>query len=420
MPLTLLLFSSFLLLTVLLILAANFSALETALFTLRERNLAQEEDLPRSQKSKKLLLDTANTLEESMLLGSISNLALAATALYTILHPLRDIGFSPWATTPIVLIASIVIVEIVPRACALRSPTYTARCTLPLLRVCRRLVLPITKPLLFLGHWLARTLTPAKSRFTNPLSPEELPTFIDMRTEQGSISKIDSDMMHSIVTLQKLAVRDLMTPRVDLPLMPHDAEEEEAYSMLNLARHPYVAVYDPKQDGVTELIDVQRWKLCGRSSWQAASKPPVFVQETLPLIRVWKDCLQDPNSVVVIVDEFGGFQGLLTHQDVVNYLLAKSAPALGTQANIQYIGSNRYLIAGQTRLEEIEQELDINFNNDEVDTISGLIIAHHNGVVPKPGQRIHFSDFDIKVKRTARLRVQQLEIIIHSPTASDE
>ena len=73
------------------------------------------------------------------------------------------------------------------------------------------------------------------------------------------------------------------------------------------------------------------------------------------------------------------------------------------------MGSNRYLIAGNTRLAEVEHELDINFDNDSVDTIGGLVINLFGGT-PKPGQRIMLQGFEIKIKKTAKLRVQQLEI----------
>ncbi|TLD69926.1 DUF21 domain-containing protein [Phragmitibacter flavus] len=406
-----------LLFTGLLIFAANFSALETALFVLREKDLLHDDVLPRSEKSKKLLLNTSTTLQEAMLLGSISNLTLTATALYLILHPLTEAGFQPWISTLVILSASLIIVEILPRTCALRAPSTVARFTLPLLGISQRFFLPAIRPLLGFSRSIAARLTPPRSRPPNLLSTDELVTFIDMKEEQGSIDKQEAGLLHHVTNLHRLAAHDLMTPRVDLPLMTHDAEDQEAAATLESARHPFVAVYDRKQDGVSDLINIQQWKLKGRPQWRSVSQPPIFVPESIPLIRVWTDCLQsDPAAVAVIVDEFGSFQGLLTHKNVVNYILSKTAPTSDTQPNIQSIGANRYLINGQARLDEIEHELDVNFDEDDLDTIGGLATSLFGGP-PKPGQQITYKGIEIKIKRTNRSRVQQVELQL--PPAPD-
>jgi|GEM_PF-6306718 len=395
----------------LLLIAGSFSALETALLVLREKNVrAMEDDLPANPKSRQLLRDSSATLEDAMFLGSMSNLMVTAAALYLILSPFKTMGLKPWLSSLIIVGVSLLVVEILPRACALRSPTTIARVTLPLLRLCRRLVLPAARPLQNISRQLAGNLSSKKVNPRKLMSDEELITFIEMKEEQGSVDKLDAGLLHHVTVLNQMAARDLMLPRVDIPLMPHDAEEEEANSMLESTRHPFVAVYDKKEDGVTSLIQVREWKLMGRPYWKNVVSEPAFTHESLPILKIWEDHLKDDRfSSVIVVDEYGGFQGLLTHQDVVNHVLSKTAPASEHQASIQPMGSNRYLIAGNTRLAEVEHELDINFDNDSVDTIGGLVINLFGGT-PKPGQRIMLQGFEIKIKKTAKLRVQQLEI----------
>lgn len=390
----------------LLLLAANFSALETALFVLREKNFGRDD----TGKNSRLLSDTLNALDDALLLGSISNLLLAATGLYLILDPLHHFAWEPWIGALVIVGAGMITVEILPRACALRSPSVIVRCTWPLFRLSRLVLLPVAAPLRTLSRRLAACLTPTRSRPPTILSDKEILTLIDMRAEQGSIAAHEAALLHAATSMHWLTVRDAMTPRVDLPLMPRDALDDEALNMLNSARHPFVAIYDAKLDTISGLVDVQLWKLSGRPSWSTLSRPPVFVPETLHLLDAWRDHLQgDPSSVVVVVDEYGGFGGLLTHTDFTNRLLAKIAPAHDQQDNIQFIGNNRYLVSGGARLEEIARELGVELQSSSVDTIGGLIMSHF-GYPPKPGQSLHLNGMQIKVRRTARARIQQLEI----------
>jgi CBS domain containing-hemolysin-like protein len=122
---------------------------------------------------------------------------------------------------------------------------------------------------------------------------------------------------------------------------------------------------------------------------------------------------------VVAVDEYGGFEGLLTRGNIISLVLAKAAPTQNSVSSIQTIGLNRYLVAGGTRLDEIERELEMSFEAEGVDTIGGFVMNHF-GYPPKPGEKLTIGAIDIKVKRTTRARVQQLELHVAKSLEEEE
>jgi CBS domain containing-hemolysin-like protein len=187
--------------------------------------------------------------------------------------------------------------------------------------------------------------------------------------------------------------------------------------MLETARHRFVAVFDESADTIAWLLDVEGWKLAGRPHWSTMTAAPVFIPETLDLLEAWREHLHDDACAVVAVDEYGGFEGLLTRGNIISLVLAKAAPAQNAVSSIQPIGQNRYLVAGGTRLDEIERDLEMSFDADGVDTIGGLVMNHF-GYPPKPGEKLTIGSLDIKVKRTTRARVQQLEL--HVVESKDE
>jgi putative hemolysin len=405
----------------LLALAACLSALEMALFALRERGVAS---LPTSMPKEKehlreILRDPTALLPEVLLLGCLANLVLAAICLWFAVEPLRQFGWNPWISAPVLLGASLLAAELLPNALAIRSPEKVLVRTLPWFRGIRWLLVPLCAPLRIWTESAVRFFTPKKMKPRQNLEAEEIVTLIDMRQEQGAITGDEALLLQAMVDLHHLAAKDVMTPRVDLPLMPHDAEDDEAANMLESTRHQFVAVYDAKRDAIAYVVPVQQWKLMGRPHWSTLTVVPEFVPESLPLLEAMRGHLKEDTTAVVVVDEYGGFEGLLTRANVVEQILAKVAPAPTSSAGLQSIGPDRFLVSGTTRLDELERELELEFDAEGVDTIGGLVLNAF-GYPPKPGEHITVAGVHIKVKRTARARIQQLELHVLETSDSEE
>jgi CBS domain containing-hemolysin-like protein len=390
--------------------AACFTALETALQVVREKGNGDG-------KHRELLRDPVALLSEVLLLGGITNLLLATAGLWLILNPWKAAGQNLWLGALLLFGGGLIVVELIPNAYALRSPDRILRSTLPVFVVLRKLVAPFAGALRVLSERLVASLTPKRLKPRKAMLAEEVETLIDMREEQGGITADEAALLHGIISLHGLIAKDAVTPRVDLPLMPHDASDDEAINMLESARHRFVAVFDETTDAVAWLIDVERWKLAGRPHWSTITIAPVFIPETFDLLQAWHEHLRDDSCAVVAVDEYGGFEGLLTRGNIISLVLAKAAPTQNAVSSIQTIGLNRYLVAGGTRLDEIERELEVSFDAEGVDTIGGFVMNHF-GYPPKPGEKLTIGALDIKVKRTTRARVQQLEL--HVAKSLDE
>jgi CBS domain containing-hemolysin-like protein len=313
----------------------------------------------------------------------------------------------------------LVLAELIPNAFALHAPERILRCTLPVFVILKRIAAPFASALRGVSERLVASLTPRRLQPRKAMLAEEVETLIDMREEQGGITADEAALLHGIVGLHGLIAKDALTPRVDLPLMPHDARDDEAVDMLETARHRFVVVFDETADAIAWLLDVEHWKLAGRPHWSTMTTTPVFIPETFGLLEAWREHLHDDSCAVVAVDEYGGFEGLLTRGNIVSLVLAKAAPAQNAVSSIQPIGPGRYLVSGGTRLDEIERDLEMSFDAEGVDTIGGFVMNHF-GYPPKPGEKLTIGTLDIKVKRTTRARVQQLELRVMEVQQDEE
>ena len=399
-------------------LAASFSALETALLVLREQQGAWRQRSESGAETRRTKLHPLVFLHEALLAGSALNIMLASLGFYFVTGPLRTLGWNPWVSAAIIFTIGFVFIELLPKTFALRCPERAVRWTLPALTFLRFIISPVTAAFTTVGNKLLAWFTPKKIKPRLGMDFEELETLIEMREEQGAITAEDATILQQIIHLGALSVKDCMTPRVDLPLMPHDANDDEAARMLEGARTRFVPVFDEKADAIIALVDTEAWRLARRPAWQKISREPVLAPETMPALEALRQHLPDTSSAVVIVDEYGGFEGLLARSNIIERLIAKVAPAQNSEPSIQSIGHGRYLVSGYTRVDEVNRELDLELDTEGIDTFSGLVFNRF-GYLPKPGEILDLEGVSIKVKRIARNRIQQLELRIKKENMGD-
>ena len=138
-------------------------------------------------------------------------------------------------------------------------------------------------------------------------------------------------------------------------------------------------------------------------------KPPVFVPETFAALDALHDHLGKASTCVLILDEYGGLEGMVTQEEITDWLLYDAAPQQGDANELRDVGEGRYLADGTVRVDQIAELLDTEIDDGGIDTIGGLVFTHA-GILPKPGERFIVQGLSIKVRRVSRHRIQQLEI----------
>ena len=395
----------------LLFLLAAVSATETAILTTREvgaRALAAQSDTVRRQ----LQSITSNPfphLHRALLLSAALNLALAALGLFLVIGPLREFGWNPWLSAGALVAASIFIGDIAPKFVALRSPAQILISSTRLLKPARVILDPLSSAVERISEIIVRTLVPKTIKMRHPITQDELETLIEMREEQGSLDEAEAAIIREILNVSTLSVRDCMVPRVNLPLLAVTDIAREGAAILEKADSRFVVVHGDTPDAVHGIIDVHAWKLAGRPAIMGLIKPPVFVPETLSAMDALDRHLSGTARCVLIVDEYGGLEGMVSQEEIVDWLLYDAAPWQGEGGEIRELGPGRYLMDGATRLDHIEDELSVTLSAEGIDTIGGFVFTQL-GHLPKPGERITSGGTDIKVRRVSRSRVQQVEV----------
>src|SRR5437762_11564087 len=308
--------------------SALFSGLETALFSLKSHQLRRlEANHPRLTKFVQLFRENPRRVLNILLLGDgLVNVLLVVLCLFFLWEgPLA--GRIPQWVAGIVIFAIVVLLcDLIPKLLALSAPyrlsaigAFTLQISIPLLD-------RIGHGLETVSAYVVDLLTPSHLRTRPRLSDEELGTLVEIGEEEGALYEGEAEMIQEIIKLGDKTAKDCMTPRVDSFTLPDDLTNEEAIARLKEKRHRRVPVYADTPDQILGIIDVKLFLLDPAEHYTEKLIAPSFVPETMLALELLKLFLTHPQGMAVVVDEFGGTEGIITMEEIVEEILSDALP----------------------------------------------------------------------------------------------
>jgi CBS domain containing-hemolysin-like protein len=319
------------------------------------------------------------------------------------------IGWNPWMSSSLLLISTVMIGDVLPKFFAAYSPSAVLLGSLRLLDPLRSVLDPVVNLADRTTDMLIGKMVPKRVKSRTPITRDEFETLVEMREEQGLLDTAEADMIREALDIERLSVRDCMVPRVDLTLMSAEDGPVKAEKVLDQSAGRWVVVYGETPDIVVGVIDVLAWRMAGRPIWSEVVQKIVFVPETMNVMDALEHHLKDTPLPVLIVDEYGGLEGMVSQEEIADWLLYEAAPWQGEAGEIRELSPGRYLIDGGTRLDDVCSELQLVLPAGGIDTIGGFVF-NHLGHVPKAGERIQVEGGEFKVRRVVRARIQQVEL----------
>src|SRR5438445_11469238 len=257
-------------------------------------------------------------------------------------------------------------------------------------------------------------LTPAHLRTRARLSDEELGTLLQIGEEEGTLYEGEAEMIQEIIKLGDKTAKDCMTPRVDSFMLPDDLTNEDAIARLKDKRHRRVPVYADTPDQILGLIDVKLFLLDASEHYTEKLIAPSFVPETMRALELLKLFVTHPQGMAVVVDEFGGIEGIITMEDIVEEILSDAVPGDDFALYIEPLGNGKFLVSGNARLDDLSEHLGFHIDAEGIDTIGGFVFTRL-GYLPASGTKLEIPRLAITVRRSGRKRIE--EILLEKTTA---
>ena len=410
-----------LLLVVLIVSSALFSAIETALFSIQPQHL---ERLKKRSESfgaalARIMENPRRLLSAILLADSLVNLPLILLCLW--LLRTRAAATMPFWVAALLIFALIVFVcDLVPKLLALADCYRFSRLGVRVMQAIMPVVDPIARALQRISERLADAITPSSIQPIPFLSEDELETLVELSAEEGTLHASESEMIQEIIKLGDKTAKDCMTPRVDSFALPDDLTHDELIPKLRARRYRRVPIYGETPDDILGVLDVQQFLFDPAAPYQERLAPPSYVSETMKAIDLLRSFLSHPQGIAFVVDEHGGFEGIVTLADIVEEIISDAVPVAERALYLETIGHGRLLANGSARLDDINEILHSHLEEDGIDTIGGLIF-NRLGALPRPGTTLDIDDLRLTVRRTSRKRVEEvlIEQTAHQPEGDD-
>ena len=309
------------------VLSAFFSGTETAFSAANKIRLKTIEDKrkPRAQ-SVLGLLDKYDTVLTTVLVGN-NVVNIAGTAIATILFTRMLRGNDDLGATVASAVMTLVILflgEVGPKTMAKRQPERFAMAVAPVMRVLTVLLKPVD---LLFGVWrrLLERIVKTDPEDESPIE-DELMTIIDEAQTEGDIEEEEGELIRSAIEFNDQDASDIMTPRVDVTAIEDTATAEEAAEIFRTTFFSRIPVFHEDLDHVVGVLhekDFYKATHDGIADITKIMKEPVFAPASLPISSLLKLFRTSKTHQVILLDEFGGTDGIVTMEDVLEELVGE-------------------------------------------------------------------------------------------------
>src|SRR3989442_7936256 len=312
----------------LIFVSALFSGLETALFSLRPHQLRRlEENHPALTDFVQLFRDKPRRVLNVLLLGDgLVKVPLVVLCLFLLWRGPLAGRLPQWLAAILIFAIVILLCDLVPKLIALAAPYRLSTVGAFVLQASVGLLDRVGRILESVSTAIVDLLTPKHLRTRARLSDEELETLVEIGEEEGALHEAEGEMIQEIIKLGDKTAKDCMTPRVDTFALPDNLTNEEAIAQLKERRHRRVPVYVDSPDQILGIIDVKTFLLSPLGHYTETLLPPSFVPETMRAFDLLKLFLTHAQGLAIVVDEFGGTEGIITTSDIVEEILSDAAP----------------------------------------------------------------------------------------------
>ena len=286
----------------------------------------------------------------------------------------------------------------------------------PLLRV----LLVILRPLNFLFTQWKRLLNKVFRPSGDPgITEEELITMVSEAENEGGLDQHESQLIRSAIEFGDLEAGDILTPRVDIVAVEDSASMEEIAAVFAESGYSRLPVYHKDVDDIVGVIhekDFNAARYRGQGNISGCITPVHYTTANADLGLLLRTLQKKKTHMAIVVDEYGGTEGLLTMEDILEELVGEIWDEHDEVVEpIQQLSEDTWRIVGSEELHKVEELFDLS-DESEASTVGGWVLERM-GRIPQEGDAFEYGNLSVTVTKTDARRV--LEILVRRLTEAE-
>ena len=410
---------------ILLAMSAFFSSSETALTTVSTIRLKALAD--NGNKNAQLVLklkENPDKMLSAILIGN-NIVNIAASSLTTIFVQSK---WGDWAISigsGVLTLLVLVFGEITPKTAA---TGYADKFSLIVAKPIWFLTKVLT-PVIFIVNFFAScimkifriNINEKESTFTE----EELRTIMDVSHEEGVIEEEEREMINNVFDFGDAEAKEIMIPRIDMCMVNIDATYDEVLEIFKENRYTRLPVYQDTTDNVIGIINIKDlifYRNDEEFNINNYLRDVYYTYEYKKLDELLNEMRKDSVNITIVLDEYGAAVGLITIEDLLEEIVGdiRDEYDYDEEDNLKEIAPNEYLVDGQTKLDDVNDALNLSLTSEDYDSIGGYIIGSLDRL-PVEGDTVENDQVTLVVDVMDKNRIDKVHIYIKtSDSEADE
>ena len=405
------------LLVVLLMGSGFFSASETSLMSLSKIRIRYMED--EGVKGAKLvgsLIEKSSDLLSSILVGNnVVNIAATSVSTSLFISIFEDGGVA--IATAVMTVLVLIFGEITPKTIAANSPEKIAVIVSKPISI----IMKITKPIVWVFNLLTGIIFKIMGIENDGVKPfiteEELKAMVNVSHEEGVLEIEEREIINNVFQFGDMQAKEAMIQRLDMVAVNIEDSYDEIIELFKSEKLSRLPVYQESIDDIVGILNIKDIIFLSDEEIQNFNiknyvREAFFTYEFKKITQLLEEMKKEKSQMAIVVDEYGGTAGLLTIEDLVEVIVGDIDDEYDEEEEeIVKVSDNEYLVEGSTKISDVNEQIGINFESDEFDSIGGFIIGYLKRI-PEENELIEVGNVKFSVESIDKNRINKIRIFV--------
>jgi putative hemolysin len=412
-----------------LALSAFFAAAETSFMALNRLRLKYKADAgDKKAEAIKEIVSNPDRLLGVILLGvTVAEIAAASLLTYLITSYADEVHSKAASLVGSLIFSLVVLIfcELTPKIIAAGRPEQTARVLLLPVRISILLLSPFAALAARIANTIVRIvgLQSSASPFAHSLSEEEIKAMIAGSSEE-SVTGEKKEMLHNIFEIGATQIREVMIPRIEVTAVDINDPIAEVLEVVTKTNYSRIPVYRGNFDNPVGVLNVkdllQHLRKTEDINIQVLLRPVHFIPDTARIDNVLRQMQSMHLHLAVVVDEYGGIEGIVTLEDLLEEIVGEIRDEHDTEADaVRELGPNLYSVAGNLPVRDFNRCFDERIpESPGYASLAGFLEAL-TGRLLLEGETIRFQNLILTIEKVERFRIVAVRVRVERKTVGN-
>jgi CBS domain containing-hemolysin-like protein len=310
--------------------------------------------------------------------------------------------------------------ESAPKSYAVEHTESWARTVAPPLKIFGKVAWPLITVFYYLTSAVNRVTGGSSSIESSYVTRDEIRNMIKTGEREGILNEEEHQMLRRTLRFTDATAKEVMTPRLDMAAVSEDATVDEAFEACIRSGHARLPAYEDSLDNVTGVFDIRDLR---ESSYEDAADltvadvvtPTLHVPESKNVDELLSEMRENRMHMVVVIDEFGATEGLVTMEDVLEEIVGEIL--VGDEDHpVEFVDDDTVLVRGDVNVDEVNEALGIVLpEGEEFETIAGFIF-NRAGRLVEQGEAFDYENVTLRAEQVEDTRIRKVRVTVDRET----